>query len=178
LLWKTPVGKHNGHDKDGLLTLAQAKAKLKFPYVVYPGILGGVESQLASDGTNVFAAVNNLASTYTNNAEAGIKLGTLTKGTGDIVALNQATGKIVWDHKLTQSPYGAASVTNDVVFTTTFDGKVWAFSTKTGKTLWSAKLPAGTNTPVAIAGNTVITAGSFPQGKNQKAEIVAYRLPS
>jgi glucose dehydrogenase len=178
LLWKTPVGKHNGHDKDGLLTLAQAKAKLKFPYVVYPGILGGVESQLASDGTNVFAAVNNLASTYTNNTEAGIKLGTLTKGTGDIVALNQATGKIVWDHKLTQSPYGAASVTNDVVFTTTFDGKVWAFSTKTGKTLWSAKLPAGTNTPVAIAGNTVITAGSFPQGKNQKAEIVAYRLPS
>ena len=43
--------------------------------------------------------------------------------------------------------------------------------------LWSAQLPAGTNTPVAIAGNTVITAGSFPQGKFQKATIVAYRLP-
>ena len=65
-----------------------------------------------------------------------------------------------------------------MLFTTTFDGKVWAFSTKTGKTLWSAKLPAGTNTPVAIAGDTVITAGSFPQGKGQKAAIVAYRLPS
>jgi alcohol dehydrogenase (cytochrome c) len=178
LLWKTPVGTHNGHDHDGLLTLAQAKAKLKFPYKVYPGILGGVESQLASDGTNVYAAVNNLASTYTNNTEAGIKLGNLTKGTGDIVALDQATGKIAWDHKVTQSPYGAASLTNDVLFTTTYDGKLWAFSTKTGKTLWSAKLPAGTNAPVAIAGSTVITAGSFPQGKTQKAEIVAYRLPS
>ena len=178
LLWKTPVGTHNGHDHDGLLTPAQQKAKLKFPYVVYPGILGGVESQLASDGTNVYAAVNNLASTYTNNTEGGIKLDSFTKGTGDIVALNQATGKIAWDHKLTKSPYGAASLTNDVLFTTTFDGTVWAFSTKTGKTLWSAKLPAGTNTPVAIAGNTVITAGSFPQGKNQKAAIVAYRLPS
>ena len=179
LLWKTSVGTHNGHDHDGLLTPAQQKAKLTFPYVVYPGILGGVESQLASDGTNVYAAVNNLASTYTNNTEGGIKFKTpFNKGTGDIVAVNQATGKIAWDHAITESPYGAASVTNDVLFTTTFDGKVWAFSTKTGKTLWSAKLPAGTNTPVAIAGNTVITAGSFPQGKGQKAAIVAYRLPS
>jgi alcohol dehydrogenase (cytochrome c) len=176
LLWKTPVGKHNGHDHDGLLTLAQAKQKLKFPYVVYPGILGGVESQLGSDGTNVYVAVNNLASTYTNDLEAGIKLGDFTKGTGDIVALNQATGKIVWDHKLTQSPYGAASLTNDVLFTTTFDGTVWAFNTKDGKTLWSAKMPAGSNTPVSIAGDTVISAGSFPQGKTQKATIVAYRL--
>jgi alcohol dehydrogenase (cytochrome c) len=177
MLWKTPVGIHNGHDKDGLLTLAQAKAKLKPPYKVFPGILGGVESQIASDGTNVYAAVNNLASTYSDLTNKGIKLGDFTKGTGDIVALNQATGKIVWDHKLNQSPYGAASLTNDVLFTTTFDGTLWALSTKTGKVLWSAKLPAGTNTPVAIAGNTVITAGSFPQGKTQKATIVAYRLP-
>jgi glucose dehydrogenase len=178
LLWKTPIGKHNGHDHDGLLTLAQQKAKLKFPLLVYPGALGGVESQLASDGTNVYAAANNLASTFTNNTEAGLKFKTpFNKGTGDFVALNQATGKIVWDHKFNQSPYGAASITNDVVFTTTYDGTVWAMSTTSGKVLWSAKLPAGTNTPVAIAGNTVITAGSFPQGKNQKAEIVAYRLP-
>ena len=176
LLWKTPVGTHNGHDHDGLLTLAQAKKKLKFPYTVFPGILGGVESQLASDGTNVYVAVNNLGSKFTNDLEAGIKLGDFTKGTGEIVALNQATGKIVWDHKLTQSPYGAASLTNDVLFTTTFDGTVWAFNTKNGKVLWSGKLPAGTNTPVSIAGDTVITAGSFPQGKTQKATIVAYRL--
>lgn len=177
LLWKTPVGKHNGHDQDGLLTLAEAKKKLKPPYVVYPGILGGVESQLGSDGTNVYAAVNNLASTYTNFTNPGVKLGDFTKGTGDMVALDQATGKIVWDTKLTSSPYGAASLTNDVVFTTTFDGKLMAFNTKNGKVLWSAQLPAGTNAPVAIAGDTVITAGSFPQGKNQKAQIVAYRLP-
>ena len=36
---------------------------------------------------------------------------------------------------------------------------------------------AGTNTPVAIAGDTVITAGSFPQSKAQKPTIVAYKLP-
>jgi glucose dehydrogenase len=180
LLWKTPVGKHNGHDHDGLLTLAQAKKKLKMPYTVFPGILGGVESQLASDGTNVYAAVNDLGSKYTTNLEAGIKTpptGSYSDGKGDFVALNQATGKILWDTKLNQSPYGAATVTNDVVFTTTFDGTVWGLSTKTGKILWHAKLPTATNTPVAVAGGYVITAGSFPLKKGQKPAIVAYKLP-
>jgi outer membrane protein assembly factor BamB len=93
-----------------------------------------------------------------------------------MVALNQATGKMVWDHKFPHSPYGAVSLTNDVAFTTTFDGTLWALNTKDGKVLWSAKLPAGTNTPVTVAGDTVITAGSFPQSKTEKATIVAYRL--
>jgi alcohol dehydrogenase (cytochrome c) len=178
LLWKTPVGKHNGHDHDGLLTLAQAKKKLKFPFTVWPGILGGVESQMAVDSTNVYATVNNIPSTYTSNLETGIKLGDITKGTGVEVALNKATGKTAWFHRFDQSPYGAASVTNDVLFTTTFGGTVWALSTKTGKALWHTQLAAGTNSTVAIAGNTVITAGSFPLTPTQVPSIVAYRLPS
>jgi alcohol dehydrogenase (cytochrome c) len=178
LLWRKPVGMHNGHDKDGLLTLKQAKQKLKFPFTVYPGILGGVESQLASDGTNVYAAVNNLGSTYINNFETGIQTGDVFKGTGVMVALNQATGKFAWVHHFTSSPYGAATVTNDVVFTTTFDGTVWALSTKTGQVLWQQQLAAGTNATVAIAGDTLITAASLPLAQDQVAAIVAYRLPA
>jgi glucose dehydrogenase len=178
LLWRTPVGKHNGHDNDGQLTLAQAKAKLKFPFTVWPGILGGVESQLAVDKTNVYATVNNIPSTYTNNLETGIKLGDITKGTGVEVAINKATGKIAWFHKFNQSPYGGASVTNDVLFTTTFGGTVWALDTKTGKALWHTQLAAGTNAPLAIAGDTVIAAGSFPLTSTQVPSIVAFRLPS
>jgi glucose dehydrogenase len=178
LLWRTPVGKHNGHDNDGRLTLAQAKKKLKFPYTVWPGILGGVESQMAVDDTNVYATVNNIPSTYTSNLETGIKLGDITKGYGVEVAINKATGKIAWFHTFTQSPYGAAAVTNDVLFTTTFGGTVWALSTKTGKALWHAQLASGTNTPVAIAGDTIVTAGSFPLTATQVPAIVAYRLPA
>ena len=177
LLWRRPVGMHNGHDHDGLLTLAQAKKKLKFPFTVYPGILGGVESQLATDGTNVYAAVNNLGATYTNNYESGIQTGNVFAGTGVMVALNLANGKIVWGHRFTQSPYGAATVTNDVVFTTTFDGMLWALSTKTGQVVWQKQLSAGTNATVAVAGNTIITAASLPLSQTQTAEIVAYRLP-
>ena len=177
LLWKTPVGKHNGHDNDNLMSLSDLKKKIKFPLTVYPGTLGGVESQLASNGTNVFAAVNNLPSRFKNQTQASATFPIAsTRARARSSRSNQATGKIVWDHKLPSSPYGAVSLTNDVAFTTTFDGTVWALSTKDGKVLWSAKLPAGTNTPVAVAGDTVITAGSFPQSKSQKATIVAYRL--
>jgi glucose dehydrogenase len=178
LLWKTPVGTHNGHDHDGLLTPAQAKKKLKFPYLVYPGILGGVESPMASDGTNVYAAVNNLGATYTNNLETGIQTGDVTKGTGVMVALSQATGKILWQHPFNSSPYGGVVVTNDVVFTTTFNGILWALSAKTGKVLWQSQLSAGTNATVTVAGNTIITAASLPLSATQTANIVAYRLPS
>ena len=69
------------------------------------------------------------------------------------------------------------SLTNDVVFTTTFDGTVWALNSPTAQVLWQQEAPAGTNTPVTIAGDTVITAGSFPQTKTQVPAIVAYRLP-
>jgi glucose dehydrogenase len=173
LIWKTPVGKHNGHDNDGELAM-QGKFKPKYPYNVYPGVLGGVESQLASDGKNVYAAVNNLAGVMKNGYTEG--LGDFSKGTGDLVALDQNTGKILWDHHFASSAYGAATLSNDVVFTTTFDGTVWALDTKNGDVLWHQKLPAGTNTPVSVSGDTVITAGSFPLAKNQKAEIVAYSL--
>jgi len=173
LLWKRKVGKHNGHDDDNLKAM-NGQLKLKYPYTVYPGVLGGVESQLASDGDTVYAAVNNLGATYTS--DAGLKLGDFSKANGVLVAINQDNGQIRWQHQFDSSPYGAATVSNDVVFTTTFDGTVWALNSKTGDVLWSQKLPAGTNTPVSIAGDTLITAGSFPQGKGQKAEIVAYSL--
>ena len=39
----------------------------------------------------------------------------IPKATGEMVAVNQDTGKIEWDDKLPSSPYGAATVTNNVV---------------------------------------------------------------
>jgi outer membrane protein assembly factor BamB len=73
-------------------------------------------------------------------------------------------------------PLGAATISNDLVFTTLFDGRVVAHSLEDGSEVWSAKLPAGTNAPLAIAGDTLVTAGSFPQGKGQKAELVVFKL--
>jgi outer membrane protein assembly factor BamB len=52
--------------------------------------------------------------------------------------------------------YGAAAVTNNVVFTTTYAGDLYAFNAATGAILFSTPLSAGTNAPVAIDGDYVI----------------------
>ena len=44
LIWKTPVGEHNGHDNDSLEAL-QHRITLKAPYTILPGSLGGVLTQ-------------------------------------------------------------------------------------------------------------------------------------
>ena len=62
------------------------------------------------------------------------------------------------------------------LFTTTFDGTVWALNTKTGKVLWSASSrPAPTHRSRSRA-TRVITAGSFPQGKTPEGHD--RRLPA
>jgi outer membrane protein assembly factor BamB len=175
-IWKRPVGVHNGHDNDNLAALKRDYSKLHIPVTIEPGDLGGMESQLATNGKTVFAAVNNLPTTYKGQGLKFASFAPPSKGTGDFVALDVATGKVNWDVKLKSSPYGAATVANDVVFTTTFDGTLHGFDVDTGKEVWSTKLSAGTNAPVAVVGNTLITAATLPAGRSQKALIIAYRL--
>ena len=176
-VWKRSVGIHNGHDNDNLLAEKGDFSKLHLPESVEPGDLGGIESQLASNGKTVFAAVNNLAWTYKSQGLAGISPTVPeSKGTGEVVAVDVATGKVKWDHKLPSSAYGAATIANDVVFTTTFDGTLYGLDASNGTEVFKTKLSAGTNAPVGVYGDTVVTAASFPQGPGQKALIIAYRL--
>ena len=185
LLWKRPVGVHNGHDQDGLLTKnAPPTSHLALPSQVdvEPGAFGGIESQLASNGSVTFAAVNNLPVVF--KSESGpyfpslAALGTaLVKATGEMVAVNQDTGTVEWDTRLPSTPYGAATVTNDVVFTTTFSGYLYAFDAATGKILLSEPLSAGTNAPVTVDGEYVIAGADVPAPDTQQQElIIAYRL--
>jgi glucose dehydrogenase len=177
--WKTPVGTHNGHDNDPMLAM-QHKLHLKIPFTVCPGPLGGVETQMAMANGVVYVPANNLCDHFISKTKSIVAtpLPNSTKGTGNFEALDVKTGKVMWNTKLPSSPYGSASVTNDLVFTTMFNGKLIAMNTKTGKIVWSQQLPAGTNAPVSIDGNTLVSIASFPDGPGQKAEIVAYALPA
>lgn len=173
VLWMTPVGKHNGHDKDNLYALHHEYSKLPGPgmsYVVEPGDVGGVESQFATNGTLAVYPVVNVPTDFKTLASD------LEQATGEMVAIDQETGKVNWTTHMPQAPYGAATIANDIVFTTTFEGTVWALDLNTGKILWRAKLPAGTNAPVAVSGDTLITAASYSQEAGQTPEIIAYRL--
>ncbi len=182
LLWKLPVGVHSGHDNDGLITEnATPTSAIPLParFELEPGVFGGVESQLATNGSTTFAAVNNLAvpmSVKGVTESSAAFLASIGKATGEMVAVDQDTGKIVWDDKLPATPYGAAAVTNDIVFTTTYNGDLYAFNAATGVILLKRPLSAGTNAPVTIAGDYIITAASAPKSNGQQALIIAYKL--
>jgi len=179
-LWKLPVGVHRGPGNAGLLT-ENATPASHFPlpaeFSLEPGVFGGVESQLATNGSATFAAVNNLAVPLTVKGvteSSQAFRAAIPRATGEMIAVNQDTGKVEWDDHLPSSPYGAAAVTNNVVFTTTYSGHLYAFNAATGAILLNRPLSAGSNAPVTIDGDYVITGAAVPL--SGQALIIAYKL--
>jgi alcohol dehydrogenase (cytochrome c) len=182
LLWKRPVGAHQGHENDGLLTehaTPTSSGLLPAHYCLEPSIYGGILSQLASNGSTTFAAVNDLALPATptgyKGTETGV-LGAVEKATGEMVAVNQDTGTVEWDTPLPSSPYGAATVTNDVVLTTTFHGDLYALDANTGAILLETPMSAGSNAPVTVDGDYVIAGVGAALSAGQHTLIIAYKL--
>ncbi len=182
LLWKLPVGAHQGHENDGLLTehaTPTSHGILPAEYCLQPSIYGGIETQLASNGSTTFAAVNDLALPATPTGYTGsvtTVLGTVEKATGEMVAVNQDTGTVEWDTPLPSSPYGAATATNDVVLTTTFHGDLYALDAATGAILFKTPMSAASNAPVAVDGDYVIAGAGAALSSTQRDMIIAYKL--
>ncbi len=91
LIWKTPVGAHNGHDNDSLQVL-EHRSTLKAPLTILPGSFGGVLTDLAVAGNSVYVATLDLPLTYPT-----LKLPTATRSagspTGEVEALSLATAR-------------------------------------------------------------------------------------
>jgi outer membrane protein assembly factor BamB len=183
LLWKTPVGEHNGHDDDSLKALHH-RLTLTAPYTILPGSLGGILTNMAVAADNVYVATINVPITATSLSDiVGNKAG---KEGGEVEALNLTTGKAEWDTKVKGLPCGAATVSNNLVFTTTLGGnsklvqsRLLAFNRSTGAIVFNHLLPDTTNAPIAIAGNTVIIPAGGPRAPKQSgvSQIVAYTVP-
>jgi outer membrane protein assembly factor BamB len=172
LLWKRAVGKHNGHENDGLYAMRHEYSKLHMPETVEPGLLGGVIAPMATNGSTVFVPVVNIPVHYTSQTEN-------TEGpesTGELVALNAATGAVSWVQKLSSPAFGAATAVNDVVFLPIASGTLYAFNDSNGEVAWQAELPAGSNTGVAVSGDTVLAPAGLASAAGQTPELVAYRL--
>ena len=147
---------------------------LKKPVCYEPGFLGGVETPMAASGNLVYVPWVDLCF---NATATGIKSANFNGGTGGLAAIDSATGKIVWKNHLPSPAYGAATVANNVVFTSTLSGMIYAFDTKTGKTLWTTQAPAGVNSfPAVTKDMLIIGAGASSKIKNPQNEIVAYSL--
>jgi outer membrane protein assembly factor BamB len=175
LLWKTPVGEHNGHDDDSLLAL-QHRLTLRAPFTILPGSLGGVLTNMAVSGDTVYVATLNVPLTYTSLDEPSPTSHSGSAG-GEVEALSLATGKVEWDTKVTSVPLGAATVSNDLVFTTLVS-KLVALNRTTGAIVYQSKLPTTSNSPIAIAGSTVLVpaGGLSGKGPSRNPQLVAYTL--
>lgn len=170
-VWKRPVGTHNGHDDDNLYALQGDYSKIKAGEV-FPGVLGGVIAPMATDGKTIFVPVVNHSATVT----AGGELGEGGEMSGELVAIDAASGQVRWNQEFGSALFGAPTVVNDVVFATSFEGSVYAFDTSSGGELWVTTLPASINTSVSVDGDTMIAPAGLASAEGQTPEIVAYRL--
>ena len=176
LLWKTPVGAHNGHDDDSLQAL-EGKSTLKAPFTILPGSLGGVLTNLALAGNSLYVVTCDLPTTSTSlNQVLPTEAGSLS---GEVEALNLATGTVEWGTKVADLPLGAATVSNDLVFTTLYEGVLIALNRNTGAIVYRQQLPTSVNSPIAIAGNTVIVPAGGPSTKTGGGDpqVIAYTAP-
>ena len=182
LLWQLPVGGHDGHENDGLLTehaTPTSHDPLPAKYCLEPSLYGGMLTQLASNGSTTFAAVNDFALPASPSGFTGSVAGqvqALESAVGEMVAVNQDTGAVIWDTPLPSSPYGAATVTNDVVFTITLKGDLYALDAATGAILFKTPMSAGSNAPVAVDGDYVIAGAGAALSSTQRNMIIAYKL--
>ena len=176
LIWKTPVGEHNGHDNDSLKALNH-KLVLHAPFTILPGSIGGVLSNLALDGQSIYVVTIDVPLTYTSlNEPSPTKAA--GRARGEVETLNIRTGKVVWDTRVASLPLGAATVSNDLLFTTLVDGTLIAIDRATGKIAYQRRLPTTANAPIAIARSTVLVPAGGVTGKatSRVPQLVAYTL--
>ncbi|HUY79951.1 MAG TPA: PQQ-binding-like beta-propeller repeat protein [Ktedonobacterales bacterium] len=184
LIWKTPVGVHNGHDNDSLQALEHTST-LKAPFTILPGSLGGVLTNMALEGDTLYVVTSDLPITFTTMNQ--VDGSGASAASGEVEALNLATGAVEWDTKVAGMPLGAATVSNDLVFTTLFHGTLIALNRATGAIVSRVQLPTSTNAPIAIVGNTVIVPAGGPttsanplstSGAGEgNPQVVAYTVP-
>lgn len=145
ILWITNVGTHLN---DQLVNLPDTDT------TVYPGIFGGVETPMAYANGIVYVPVVNLYAKFIPSTITGLQ--SFNEGTGELVAIEVSTGKILWDTPLKSMCFGGATVVNDLVFTATFDGMVYAFKAATGEQVWSYQESGPVNAWLSVAGDTLL----------------------
>lgn len=96
-------------------------------------------------------------------------------GKGELAALNLGTGEPRWVQSFPAPLAGPVLATNDLVFATSADGRVYALSAKSGKKLWSEKVSSAIEGGLTVAGNTLLVRAGTPES-NPGPELVAYRL--
>jgi outer membrane protein assembly factor BamB len=166
-VWATAVGRH----------LNDTGPLPRRTVTICPGLLGGVETPLAYADGRVFAGVVDLCVKGSATTRATLDDLDPTKGTGRFVALDAPTGARLWERRFPSPDFGCATVSHDVVFTSTYDGSVYGLDAGSGKTLWKTRMPAGINACPAVAGDLLLVGAGVPLGRGSTPELAAFSAP-
>ena len=164
-IWETEVGIH---ENDKLTELPDPPDTV----TVFPGHFGGIETPMAVSEGIVYVPVVNLGSKATSQWSETFDFG---EGTGELVAIETGSGDVIWSHDFESMVFGAATVVNDLVFTSTFDGMIYAFNKYTGSVVWDYQSPAGINAWPAVSGDTILFPAGVPT-ETQEPILMAFRL--
>jgi alcohol dehydrogenase (cytochrome c) len=170
-LWEAQVGTHR--NDTGPLP--------RKPVTVCPGLLGGVETPMAYADDRVFVPVVDLCFAESAYGTSGLSFyrTDYAKGKGELVALQASTGRRLWTRRFGSPDFGCATVVGNVVFTTTYDGRIYGLSTRDGSVVLRARARAGINACPAVAdGNLLVGAGTDnPAFPKPMFELIDYALP-
>ncbi len=163
LLWVTDVGEHNENYMLDMLPNGTTRTQ--------PAVIGGVETPMAYADGVLYVPVIDMFTDWTPGSLNASSLNFST-GKGELVAINVSGGKISWYRKFDSINVGAATVVNDLVFTATYDGSIYALNRTTGDTVWKYKAPAGINGWPAVANDTII----WPCGVGAEPSLIALKV--
>lgn len=148
-LWRTPVGKHQNDELEEIPEGEELE--------IYPGTQGGVQTPIAYADGVIYAPIVNSPS-YATSTSTISGQAALPTATGQLVALDVATGEILWDVATASPLYGAATIVNDVIFSAGLDGIVRGFNAANGDQIFSYQAPAGINTSLSVSGDSIFVA--------------------
>ena len=162
VLWDTPVGIHRNDDVE----------RFEGELEVMPGAAGGVVTPIAVAEGAVYVSVVNAPTVYESpeHPEGNLSLGVHPS---QLIAIDAATGDVIWDVELPGDGFGGATVVNDLVFTSVITGLILAHDRATGEIVWRHQAPGGINGWPAVAGATLVV----PVGYGQPGVLYALRLP-
>ena len=164
--WATQVGLH----RNDLGPLPARRV------TVCPGLLGGVETPMAYADGRLFVPVVDLCGWGSATGRQELASVDPARGRGRLVALDAATGRALWVRRFPSPNFGCATVTNDVVVTSTFDGAVYALAANDGRILWHSRLRAGINACPAVVGDLLLVGAGVRRAGGGAPELVAFGL--
>jgi outer membrane protein assembly factor BamB len=159
-LWNVKVGQHQN---DELTAFPDGQT------TVFPGIYGGVETPMAYANSILYVPIVNLSTKFTPSS---LIPDSFANGTGEFDAIDVNTGSILWSKQYNALNVGGATVVNDLVFTATFDGTIYAYKAKTGEQVWTYKAPGSINAWPSVTADTIV----WPVGLGAVPSVLVFKL--